>query len=1768
MSDILCRWLNQELQLSRAVDSKSFEKDFSTGYLIGEVLNKYGLQEDFKQFSESRVTNSKLNNFTRLEPTLQLLGVQFDENVAQNIMTEKHGSATKLLYQMYIALQKKKKSGLTGVAMQTMRPAGPAKLQAIRSELYRERLKNLMPRETDLSLKQVSKEFEQKCKHMEEKVTRMHFEKLQKMQKLKEEQRVQDIEKHRTGRRRQNEIMARIQAAVIQIPRQSPNCTLKAVETQKMLKKKKEAEDVSNEIQKFEALLKKDTKAKYSDSKTVLDASGQMSAAELLNTYSDDEYIRKIQKRLEEDTLARERREKRRRKLLLEQLMAHEAQEEAYREEQLINRLMRQSQQERRIAVQLMHVRHEKEVLWQNRIFREKQYEERRLKDFQDALDREAALAKQAKIDYEEQALKEMELHEKLSSERARSRYKKHYSICGEILAHIIDLSTIIGEYRMLTNNLIPPKLMRDWKELFFNGKPIYQQATFDSLPAKPTAEQLTEVEKMTLLDEKDYNEYKTMIDDWSVPEEMNANLPPSNNNILGHVLHRLMQDASTPTSAYSSPPFPPFAIKGCILGKMFSGKTMCSKYLEEAFQIQILSVDTLVQEAIQAFHDNEMSSENSLILPEAEGSEKEIKVIKSKSSLSKTTGTEFSKKTPSQHQEVNSSTSEDKLSNLTLRAFLGASSEKLLKLGKSIPDELLVDILVNAINQVQPEKGWIMDGFPMTIYQAKLLEKALTGTDPDKMGHESTEFKKSSLAIDPTATKEAPLPPPAFDFVMLLDISDTIILNRLKDLMDEMGEVEMLQGSAKENADVQVKERREVLRDQVQHRISGFLDTWPSLEKLFSDQQNILLKINAEIDKESLCHKVKETFMAEMLKKQRKGKRKAERKESEKKEEVPIMELPVDPEVEKKKEVPPLKEPPKKKAAKGKPSKEVSTNAGPGKDKKGKKTDTSLKGKGTLQVKSPKKSPTPSEVIPSPVPAPPPPVKPGSEEWVYVDAPLPEEIPMYLVPYWEDVERTYINTIKMILRQLRDEQYSIIYYLSDIRRNFQKFLKRPDHKQEFISQWQSDYNSLPDDLWEDEETKAELHQRVNDLRDRLWDISDTRKEEAEQERSDIINESWLQDHIGILINHFFSLMQVEVDRFQDTKRLLQDYYKGMEGKIPSEESKKFTRIPLLDLFGGEKSGKSKRIPLVARRDTSPEGNASKLKSKPLKGKEEHSFENLVLNYEVDEKTIIDTWQNAVAAISSMVAAEIQLRDIEDEKENQQTESKEKSSQAVGTKSPGKDAKKKTNAPNKKKGLPVPVVEVSPILLTPEEVAEQLKKRDFKFKLKQEHLAALQVEEETTKFRLELIKIKTIACLEELIAKSEDIYRDMEKWLGAQYLAEMSSIKKLTEVAHHHIETSINIQPEFILNEAGFFISKDVKVIPDPSPPPRPPPVEKEVDGKLTISQLNTLQKQFIQVAPKGLILTKTFTDLLLDLVTLNLGSNNIPDAWLHLTVHELQVISSMLAASSETVNWHKFLLVAAQPWPLPTEMELLDTLQRFRIIDKTASGMVSQEEYNQVGLWFKGQEDLKIPDDPTEPLPFNRQEHLIKFFFTLLANTQKIPPKLDYMQMLLYFACHPDATEGVYRALSIATGTHIFRKKEESPSISEKYTTLSSMDQLTNEDYSETEEIPEGANEVKISIATLLIVFQHGGNEVKDNHRFSDLQKAEDSYEERFTKVYKELGADNLEPISAAVLLKHPFIHDLISSTQKYKLPDIKAILQRVEQTQASEGENSTFKN
>lgn len=77
------------------------------------------------------------------------------------------------------------------------------------------------------------------------------------------------------------------------------------------------------------------------------------------------------------------------------------------------------------------------------------------------------------------------------------------------------------------------------------------------------------------------------------------------------------------------------------------------------------------------------------------------------------------------------------------------------------------------------PEKGWIVDGFPKTVNQAKLFEKAYTGIDPEEKDANSGRLL---LATDPRAPKP-PVSPPAFDVSILLDISDTMVLKRVANL-------------------------------------------------------------------------------------------------------------------------------------------------------------------------------------------------------------------------------------------------------------------------------------------------------------------------------------------------------------------------------------------------------------------------------------------------------------------------------------------------------------------------------------------------------------------------------------------------------------------------------------------------------------------------------------------------------------------------------------------------------------------------------------------------------------------------------------------------------------------------------------------------------------------------------------------------------------------------------------------------------------------------
>ena len=57
----------------------------------------------------------------------------------------------------------------------------------------------------------------------------------------------------------------------------------------------------------------------------------------------------------------------------------------------------------------------------------------------------------------------------------------------------------------------------------------------------------------------------------------------------------------------------------------------------------------------------------------------------------------------------------------------LGAKAKEYMDKGLLVPDELVVDLVIDRFKEADCENGYVLDGFPRTIPQAEALDKALT---------------------------------------------------------------------------------------------------------------------------------------------------------------------------------------------------------------------------------------------------------------------------------------------------------------------------------------------------------------------------------------------------------------------------------------------------------------------------------------------------------------------------------------------------------------------------------------------------------------------------------------------------------------------------------------------------------------------------------------------------------------------------------------------------------------------------------------------------------------------------------------------------------------------------------------------------------------------------------------------------------------------------------------------------------------------------------
>ncbi|XP_032435478.1 sperm flagellar protein 2 isoform X2 [Xiphophorus hellerii] len=1717
MSDILCSWLNRELRLSETVDARNFCKDFSNGYLFGEILHKYQMQEDFNMFLKSDSSDAKTNNFSRLEPSIKRLGVSFNKSTAQDLMQKKHGVATNLLYQLYVALEEKKPAG-------TSRVVKLPSLQKRESEIQSYQLPQVVSPNADQCLPEITQDNECKDHQLDDLSKAIIPIQQMKLPKIQDERKLEKSEK--IGHQKFIDLF--VTNTKLLKPLDS-NVVLRKKSNQEELKEK-EVQMVQAEIAKFEEKQHKLANSSYvtlsSPSDQSIPADSSLSPViqdievpadkpDKVTIQSSTKYVQGIRQQLKENAVAREERQKRVDRFLLEQYKARESLQEAQLEDQMVRRLTRQTQQEQRLAEQLMQIRRQKEVILENRLFREEQYKRQREKDFQEALDKEAVLAEHAKLARAEEIEKEIEFCKMVAAERAHEKHMKHYTICSETLGQMVDMATTVGEYRSITENLVPEKKYKEWKELFIRGVPFYEsQKDIEPEILFLAALSPSELKKEEVLNNLDYDEYTNMIGVWTWPKATEeTKLPPSINDILAYAIHRIKTIAH-PTVAEPATTVPLFSIKSCIkgkvcqckskclakiaeglkslkkrdfrikacvLGKASSGKTTCLAKIAEAHGVTVLSPDTLIEEALRSVKEGEKATDQQ--------EEKESEQF-------------FKPPTPVQSD---SSKPEEKRECSNKMASIAASVERELKKGNTIPNELIVDILVDAISQVSAQSGWILDGFPTNIGQAQLLEKALGGFVEEEHGTESNTYE---LVPNPEQLKPPTPTPPVLDVALLLDIPDECVIRR---------------ASIDKGAAAAPSQPADTTRfsPHITHRIAAFQDTWPELEKWYGEKQNILVNINADVEERELYNKV-ESSLCEVMKEQEEG--------------IPEGTLGIE-------EIP----------------KGVETRRGSKSVRRGRDSvaadllsdDLSTEGARSVErrsstrpsssLKKAKDTRFSDNVPPSA----------GSVDGIndsgqlpgsftinplYINEPLSPQVPEYLCSHWKDVCNSYVNSMKHVMQQLRLQLTLIDRHLFNIRERYTHFLSCPDLKQELVSQWQKVFNSVPDDMREDEETKAELHLRLDELQERLWDITDKRKEEDQQERSAFMCDGWLEEQSALLINHYSMIIQAEMNRFRETLCTLAVYYWSMHKHLPLRTSPKDFSITLLRETGAEDQDKDQVItePLSSgvKEQTSdknlPPADSTKSSSKMI----DNLFRGkLVSDYE-------EALQ-ATQTIKDMVSVEFQQKDAEVPEEI--VEEKE----TVSKKTSPKSSKKEKQSQKKHSAIPPPAVEI-PSPKPPEKTQEQ----EVREKIYKEFTTSVTHEENSIKVRLELVKDCGLTMVNALEDKVHETFSKLEKQFESCYLSEMKCIDQLGEVVRYHIEASSKLQYELVMEDRDFYLNGDCLLVSGVVFPPRPPSMEKPNRSILTVAQLESLFNHLFNMAPSGFMSSSDFFYFFQDLVSNSTGRSIVPEAWTDMIEMQLLEINTLLTDEFELIDWRRFLLSATLPWPLPSLSQLLYLLKQFKEADTDDTGYINEDQYLQVELWFPGQSVQKVPEDPLEPLPYDRSANLQKFFFQMFADHSSSPPLLDYVSMLQYFAANPNPKQGFIRALSVVLGKHL-----QQPLLSLLVNSLPGTEETTEpttfkftEDYKEEDALFSSCSFFKdeeVPISALLNVICHklikmGGNSLPPGSMSYEQHK------QNLENVYIEMGYECTESVPFSVIYKHPYTHMLMETSTNFQLINI----------------------
>eukprot|EP00158_Paraphelidium_tribonemae_P009625 Partr_v1_DN28912_c1_g1_i1_m26111 putative sperm flagellar 2 len=162
----------------------------------------------------------------------------------------------------------------------------------------------------------------------------------------------------------------------------------------------------------------------------------------------------------------------------------------------------------------------------------------------------------------------------------------------------------------------------------------------------------------------------------------------------------------------------------------------------------------------------------------------------------------------------------------------------------------------------------------------------------------------------------------------------------------------------------------------------------------------------------------------------------------------------------------------------------------------------------------------------------------------------------------WEVVDKNYGSSVKAALHKIRREGDIMVLFAHAIKEAFKSLVDRPDRKQTLVDAFRSEFNNLEAKAFTDNNAKAKLVVKVEDLREKLFDICDSRRDQSENERVNIMSSKWFESRLLAIGDAYCEIAQQECELFSVKaftiklgKKLLED------GKIDAASD--FKRLEL-----------------------------------------------------------------------------------------------------------------------------------------------------------------------------------------------------------------------------------------------------------------------------------------------------------------------------------------------------------------------------------------------------------------------------------------------------------------------------------------------------------------------------------------------------------------------------------------------------------------------------